>query len=91
VDETKNNGQIAQIDAKIGTQKQWTQKFEYDSLGRLSSARENYGVDSTRSYLVNYDYDLFGNRYQYQSRNGGNPFSQFELIPVASLTAYLVG
>jgi RHS repeat-associated protein len=76
VDETKNNGQIAQIDAKIGGQGQWTQKFEYDSLGRLSSARENYGVDNTRSYLVNYDYDLFGNRKQKQSRNANNPFMQ---------------
>lgn len=25
---------------------------------------------------MNYDYDVFGNRYQYQSQNGGNPFSQ---------------
>jgi len=79
LDETKNNGQIARIEGTIGTQKQWQQNFTYDSIGRLSSAREFRGDNpdpSGQSYLTNYDYDLFGNRYQKQSRNGGNPFTQ---------------
>jgi RHS repeat-associated protein len=76
VDETKNNGQIARIEGTIATQKQWQQNFTYDPIGRLSSARELRGDNNQQSYLVNYDYDLFGNRYQKQSRNAGNPFSQ---------------
>lgn len=76
VDETKNNGQIARIEGLIATVKQWQQNFAYDSLGRLSSAREFRGDNSQQSWLVNYNYDLFGNRYQYQLQNGGNPFAQ---------------
>jgi YD repeat-containing protein len=76
LDETKNNGQIAQVEGFIATQKQWQQRFAYDSLGRLSSAREFRGDNSQQSWLVNYTYNLFGNRYQYQSQNSGNPFSQ---------------
>jgi RHS repeat-associated protein len=76
LDESKNNGQIARIEGTIGTQKQWQQNFAYDSIGRLSSARELRGDNNQQSYLINYDYDLFGNRYQKQSRNGGNPFTQ---------------
>jgi RHS repeat-associated protein len=76
LDETKNNGQIARIEGTIATTKQWQQNFAYDSLGRLSSAREFRGDNNQQSYLVNYDYDLFGNRYQKQSRNNGNPFAQ---------------
>ncbi len=51
-------------------------QFGYDSVGRLSSAREFRGDNSAQSYLVNYEYDLFGNRYQKQAQNGGNPFTQ---------------
>jgi RHS repeat-associated protein len=76
VDESKNSGQIAQIEGFIGTQKQWQQRFAYDSLNRLASAREFRGDNSQQSYLVNYEYDLFGNRYQKQAQNGGNPFTQ---------------
>ena len=79
LDETKNNGQIARIEGTIGTQKLWQQNFTYDSIGGLSSAREFRGDNpdpSGQSYLINYDYDLFGNRYQKQARNGGNPFTQ---------------
>ena len=45
-------------------------------MGRLSSAREFRGDNNLQSWLINYNYDLFGNRYQYQSQNGGNPFPQ---------------
>jgi RHS repeat-associated protein len=74
VDESKNNGQIARIEGLIGTAKQWQQNFAYDSLGRLSSAREFRGDNNQQSWLVNYNYDVFGNRYQYQSQNGNNLF-----------------
>ncbi len=79
LDETKNNGQIARIEGTIGTQKQWQQNFTYDSIGRLSSAREFRGDNpdpSGQSYLINYDYDLFGNRKQKQANNSSNPFAQ---------------
>jgi YD repeat-containing protein len=76
LDETKNDGQIARIEGTIATAKQWQQNFAYDSLGRLSSAREFRSDNNQQSWLVNYTYDLFGNRYQSQSQNGGNPFSQ---------------
>jgi len=76
VDETRNNGQIAQIESFVGTQKQWQQRFAYDSLNRLASTREFRGDNTQQSYLVNYDYDVFGNRYQKQAQNVGNPFSQ---------------
>jgi hypothetical protein len=77
LDESKNTGQIAHIEAFIATAKQWQQNFDYDKLGRLSSAREFQGTTtSSPTWLVNYDYDVFGNRFQYQSQNGANPFSQ---------------
>lgn len=69
VDETKNDGQIGRIEGFIGTQKQWQQRFQYDSLGRLSSAGEYRGDNGGQSYLLNYDYDVYGNRYQKQQHN----------------------
>ena len=76
LDESQNNGQIAQIEGFISAQKQWQQRFAYDSVGRLSSAREFRGDNGQQSYLINYEYDVFGNRYQKQAQNGGNPFTQ---------------
>lgn len=76
LDLSKNNGQIAQIDGLIGTQKQWSQRFAYDSLARLSSAREFQGNTNTQpSYIVKYDYDVFGNRMLKSAENTGNPFT----------------
>jgi RHS repeat-associated protein len=76
IDPTKNNGQIAQIEGSIQAQQQWKQSLVYDKLGRLSSGREFRGDDGTRSYLANYEYDVFGNRYQKQAQNANNPFPQ---------------
>ncbi len=76
VDESKNTGQIAQIESFVSAQKKWTQDFIYDTVGRLSSAREFRGDNGVQSYLVQYDYDVFGNRYQKQSQNPVNPFAQ---------------
>jgi RHS repeat-associated protein len=75
LDESKNNGQIAQIEGFIATQKQWQQRFAYDSIGRLASTREFRGDNGQQSYVVNYDYDVFGNRYQKQTQNPSNPFA----------------
>lgn len=76
LDESKNNGNIAQIDSFIGTQKEWQQRFAHDSMGRLSTVREFRGDNNQQTYRVNYEYDVFGNRYQKQAQNSGNPFTQ---------------
>ncbi|HEX8844613.1 MAG TPA: hypothetical protein VF791_08210 [Pyrinomonadaceae bacterium] len=60
------------IEGFIGRAKQWQQHFSYDSLGRLSQASEYRGDNSQQSYLINYDYDTFGNRYQ-KAANQSNP------------------
>lgn len=77
VDETKDTGQIARIESAVGAQKLWQQRFQYDTLGRLASAGEYYGNNfGAQSYLLNYDYDIYGNRYQQSSRNQNNPVAQ---------------
>ncbi|MBV8856146.1 MAG: RHS repeat protein, partial [Acidobacteria bacterium] len=77
VDETKNNGQLGSVESVIGTQRQWQQRLQYDSLGRLSSAGEYYGDNlQNRTYLLNYDYDAYGNRFQKQSSNLNNQVAQ---------------
>jgi hypothetical protein len=40
VDTTKNNGQLARIESFIGAGKPSQQRFEYDSLGRLSQSAD---------------------------------------------------
>ncbi|HYG80343.1 MAG TPA: RHS repeat-associated core domain-containing protein [Pyrinomonadaceae bacterium] len=69
VDETKNNGQVGRIEGFIGGVKQWQQRFSYDTVGRLTQASEYRGDNNQRSYLINYAYDLFGNRYQHAASN----------------------
>lgn len=81
LDETKNTGQIAQIESFVSAQKQWQQRFAYDNLDRLTSAREFRGDNNQRSYLVNYEFDVFGNRYQKQTQNSDNPFPQVWVEP----------
>jgi RHS repeat-associated protein len=69
VDETKNNGQIARIEGFIGTTRQWQQRFNYESLGRLSTAGEYRGDTLALTYQSNYSFDRFNNRYQKQAQN----------------------
>ncbi len=77
VDESKNNGQIVRIESTVGAQRLWQQRFSYDALGRLASAGEYYGDSlQSRSYLLNYDYDAYGNRYQKAARNQNNAVAQ---------------
>lgn len=69
LDITKNNGQMAKVESYIGTTKQWTQKFRYDVLSRLSEAEEYKGTTTTLSYKQKFDFDRFGNLYRKASSN----------------------
>lgn len=69
VDVTKNNGQLGKIEAWIGTDKQWSQRFGYDQLGRLKEAREHRGDNDSLTYKQIFDYDRFGNLYRKSSSN----------------------
>jgi RHS repeat-associated protein len=70
LDTTKNTGQLAMIDAYIGVNKQWTQKFSYDSIGRLSEAKEyKQGNTNQLTYKQKFDYDRFGNLYRKAANN----------------------
>lgn len=87
LDETKNNGQIAQIEGFIETAKQWQQQFEYDSLGRLKKATEYPGTGTQFTYQMNYEYDLFGNRYQKEASNQNSlPYVKVEDSDINKLT-----
>jgi hypothetical protein len=82
----KNNGQIAQIDGYIGSNKQWQQKFGYDSLGRLKAASESQVESGPRTYLINYDYDRFNNRFKLHHTTR-SPIILSHLLCGASMTA----
>jgi len=69
VDTTKNNGQLGRIESHIGTAKQWTQKFSYDSIGRLKQSEERRGDTNALSYKQVFDFDRFGNMYRRASSN----------------------
>ncbi|MBK9438867.1 MAG: RHS repeat protein [Chloracidobacterium sp.] len=67
---SKNNGQLAKIESYIGTSKQWSQRFGYDELGRLSESREyKAGSNSNLTYKQNFDFDRFGNMYRKETSN----------------------
>jgi len=65
----KNNGKLESVVSHIGTAKQWTQKFKYDPLGRLSEAEERRGDTDAVSYKQKFDFDRFGNMYRKASSN----------------------
>jgi RHS repeat-associated protein len=69
LDLTKNNGQLGKIESFIGTQKQATQKFSYDSIGRLSDAKEYKGTNNSLTYKEHFDFDRFGNLYRKAANN----------------------
>ncbi|MBA3350834.1 MAG: hypothetical protein H0U23_00100, partial [Blastocatellia bacterium] len=50
-----NNGQLAKIEAFIGAAKQWTQKFCYDSIERLSKSEEYRGDTNALTYKQVFD------------------------------------
>lgn len=70
LDTAQNNGQLARIESYIGTAKQWTQKFRYDSIGRLKESEERRGDTNALTYKQVFDYDRFGNLYR---KNASNP------------------
>ncbi|MCW5955995.1 MAG: RHS repeat protein [Pyrinomonadaceae bacterium] len=77
VDTTKNNGQLAQVESYIGgtassPTKQFTQKFSYDSIGRLEKENEYRGDDGNQVYQQKFSFDRFGNRYLKASENPSN-------------------
>jgi RHS repeat-associated protein len=81
--EFKNNGKLAQIETYAGGNiasptKQFTQKFDYDSIGRLKSETETRGDNNQQSYKQIFDYDNFGNRYL---KAADNPATQNPLLP----------
>jgi len=70
LDTTKNNGQLGRIEGFIGSSKQWSQRFGYDELGRLSEAREyKQGDNAQLTYKQKFDFDRFGNLYRKASSN----------------------
>jgi RHS repeat-associated protein len=75
VDESKNSGQIGRVEGFIGPTaspvKQWQQRYTYDSVNRLSKAREIRGDNGTQAWHVAYTHDRWGNRFQSGSDNSG--------------------
>jgi len=69
VDTTKNNGQLSKVEGFIGANKQWSQRFGYDELGRLKEAREYKGATTDLSYKQVFDFDRFGNLYRKAANN----------------------
>ena len=81
LDATKNNGQLGQIESFIGANKQWTQKFSYDSIGRLSETKEYRGDNANvLIYKQHFDYDNFGNLYRKTAANLNLSATKSELI-----------
>jgi len=66
----KNNGKLEQIESFIGSAKQRTQKFSYDSIGRLKQSEEYRGDTGALTYKQVFDFDSFGNLYR---KAGSNP------------------
>jgi RHS repeat-associated protein len=77
VDTSKNNGQLGKVEAWIGSNKQWSQRFAYDEVGRLSESREHRGDNDALTYKQRFDFDRFGNLYRKSANNPttgqGNP------------------
>ena len=75
VDESKNTGQVARVEGFIGPVatpvKQWQQRYTYDTLGRLSKAKEVRGDNSQQVWQVSYTHDRWGNRFQSGAENTG--------------------
>ncbi|MBK9156404.1 MAG: RHS repeat protein [Chloracidobacterium sp.] len=69
LDTTKNNGQLGTIESYIGSNKQATQKFKYDQIGRLKEAAEFRGDNGNLTYKQVFDFDRFGNMYRKAASN----------------------
>ncbi|MCC7307050.1 MAG: RHS repeat protein, partial [Acidobacteria bacterium] len=70
VNTTQNNGQLGKVEGWIGADKQWSQRFGYDELGRLKEAREyKQGDNAQLTYKQVFDFDRFGNLYRKAASN----------------------
>ncbi|MBA2335854.1 MAG: RHS repeat protein, partial [Blastocatellia bacterium] len=70
VNTQQNNGQLSKIEGWIGANKQWSQRFGYDELGRLKEAREyKQGLNDQLTYKQIFDFDRFGNLYRKAANN----------------------
>lgn len=83
VNTTQNNGQLSKIEGTIGSNKQWSQRFAYDSLGRLSEAREYEGPTNTLTYKQVFNFDRFGNLYRKAANNSTS--GQTDPLPFAPI------
>ncbi|MFN0140736.1 MAG: RHS repeat domain-containing protein [Pyrinomonadaceae bacterium] len=84
VDTSKNNGQLGKIEGWIGANKEWSQRFGYDELGRLSEAREyKQGDNAQLTYKQKFDFDRFGNLYRKAANN--NPSGQQHPLPYTAI------
>jgi len=73
-DTSKNNGQIGNVTATIGSTTQWLQGFQYDELGRLKNAAEyQSGTMSSQTWTQGYTFDRYGNRFQSANTTLGLP------------------
>jgi RHS repeat-associated protein len=73
VDTSKNNDQLGKIVSTIGNSIKWTQGFNYDAVGRLSTVAEYQGDMGASVYQQDYTYDRWGNRLQSANTTLGLP------------------
>lgn len=70
LDTSKNNGNIARQTTNFGGLNQpFVQSFRYDSLSRLTEAKEMSGT--TQTWLQNFGYDRYGNRTGFNQQKIG--------------------
>ena len=89
-DTSKNNGQLGKIESWIGTNKQWTQRFSYDHIGRLKQSEERRGDTNALTYKQVFDFDRFGNMYRNERVGKGQAcvrLSQIQCNPRPSVCA----
>jgi RHS repeat-associated protein len=89
VDATKNNGELGKIEGFIGSDKQWSQRFGYDHIGRLNESREYKSGDNSKlTYKQRFDFDRFGNMYRKAANNGtSGQLSPLPYTPIEDVIA----
>ncbi len=70
VDPLKNTGNIARRTLTIPGST-FVQSYNYDSLDRLSQAKETI-IGGSQSWIQNFGYDIYGNRTSFSQNIGGN-------------------
>jgi|CXWL01.1.fsa_nt_gi RHS repeat-associated protein len=71
VDTSKNTGNIAKQTLTLpGTS--FVQSYRYDSLYRLTEAKERTGASQTNNWIQNWTYDRYGNRQAFTQNIGGS-------------------